>query len=101
MIVGGGFGGLSAAERLNSNLVDVTFIDRRNYYLFQPLLYHGATGTPSVGEITSRFGIPTGTKYSEGVNHEFESSFRSSRRSLPGKRADGQDRIRFERAPAA
>lgn len=30
VIVGGGFGGLSAAQRLNSNLVDVTLIDRRN-----------------------------------------------------------------------
>jgi NADH:ubiquinone reductase (H+-translocating) len=38
VIVGGGFGGLSAARQLKSDLVDVTVIDRRNYYLFQPLL---------------------------------------------------------------
>lgn len=53
VIVGGGFGGLSAAQRLKSNLVDVTLIDRRNYHLFQPLLYQVATGSLSPGEIAS------------------------------------------------
>jgi NADH:ubiquinone reductase (H+-translocating) len=53
VIVGGGFGGLSAAQHLNSNLVDVTLIDRRNYHLFQPLLYQVATGSLSPGEIAS------------------------------------------------
>src|ERR1700720_4632127 len=53
VIVGGGFGGLSAARHLNSNLVDVTLIDRQNYYLFQPLLYQVATGSLSPGEIAS------------------------------------------------
>ena len=53
VIVGGGFGGLSAAQHLRSNLVDVTVIDRRNYHLFQPLLYQVATGSLSAGEIAS------------------------------------------------
>ena len=53
VIVGGGFGGLSAALNLNSNLVDVTMIDRRNYHLFQPLLYQIATGSLSAGEISA------------------------------------------------
>jgi NADH dehydrogenase len=53
VIVGGGFGGLSAAQQLNSDLVDVTLIDRRNYHLFQPLLYQVATGSLSEGEIAS------------------------------------------------
>jgi NADH:ubiquinone reductase (H+-translocating) len=53
VIIGGGFGGLSAAQRLNSDLVDVTLIDRRNYHLFQPLLYQVATGSLSAGEIAS------------------------------------------------
>ena len=53
VIIGGGFGGLSAAQHLNSNLVDVTLIDRRNYHLFQPLLYQVATGSLSPGEIAS------------------------------------------------
>jgi NADH dehydrogenase len=51
VIVGGGFGGLSAAQHLHSNLVEVTLIDRRNYHLFQPLLYQVATGSLSPGEI--------------------------------------------------
>jgi NADH:ubiquinone reductase (H+-translocating) len=53
VIVGGGFGGLCAAQHLNSNLVDVTLIDRRNYHLFQPLLYQVATGSLSAGEVAS------------------------------------------------
>ena len=44
IIVGGGFGGLCAAQALKSNSVDVTLIDRRNHHLFQPLLYQVATG---------------------------------------------------------
>jgi NADH dehydrogenase len=53
VIIGGGFGGLSAAQHLHSNLVDVTLIDRRNYHLFQPLLYQVATGSLSAGEVAS------------------------------------------------
>src|SRR6516225_4277558 len=43
IIVGGGFGGLSAARSLARAPVDVTLIDRHNYHLFQPLLYQVAT----------------------------------------------------------
>jgi NADH:ubiquinone reductase (H+-translocating) len=53
VIIGGGFGGLSAAQHLKSNLVDITLIDRRNYHLFQPLLYQVATGSLSAGEVAS------------------------------------------------
>ncbi len=53
VIVGGGFGGLSAAQALNNEPVEVTLIDRRNYHLFQPLLYQVATGSLSPGEIAS------------------------------------------------
>jgi NADH:quinone reductase (non-electrogenic) len=53
VIIGGGFGGLSAAQSLKSDLVDVTLIDRRNYHLFQPLLYQVATGSLSPGEIAA------------------------------------------------
>ena len=53
VIIGGGFGGLSAAQHLHSDLVDVTVIDRRNYHLFQPLLYQVATGSLSAGEVAS------------------------------------------------
>ena len=53
VIVGGGFGGLRAAQNLRSDLVDVTLVDRRNYHLFQPLLYQVATGSLSPGELAS------------------------------------------------
>ncbi len=53
VILGGGFGGLSAARRLRSADVSVTLIDRRNFHLFQPLMYQVATGSLSAGEIAA------------------------------------------------
>jgi NADH dehydrogenase len=53
VILGGGFGGLYAARSLKHTDVDVTLIDRRNFHLFQPLLYQVATGALSPGEIAS------------------------------------------------
>src|SRR5689334_8432318 len=53
IIIGGGFGGLSAAQALKSAPVDATLIDRRNYHLFQPLLYQVATGSLSPGEVAA------------------------------------------------
>jgi NADH dehydrogenase len=53
VIVGGGFGGLYAARALNGAPVEVTLVDRRNYHLFQPLLYQVATGSLSPGEIAA------------------------------------------------
>ena len=53
VIVGGGFGGLRAAQAFKSAPADVTLIDRRNYHLFQPLLYQVATGSLSPGEIAA------------------------------------------------
>jgi NADH:quinone reductase (non-electrogenic) len=53
VIVGGGFGGLYAARTLGRAPVSVTLIDRRNFHLFQPLLYQVATGALSPGEIAS------------------------------------------------
>ncbi len=53
VILGGGFGGLSAARELKSAPVKVTLIDRRNYHLFQPLLYQVATGSLSPANIAS------------------------------------------------
>src|SRR3989442_4769871 len=53
VILGGGFGGLSAAQKLKRAQVDVTLIDRRNFHLFQPLLYQVATGSLSPGEIAA------------------------------------------------
>lgn len=53
VIVGAGFGGLSAAHALAGADADVTVIDRRNYHLFQPLLYQVATAGLSPAQIAS------------------------------------------------
>jgi NADH:ubiquinone reductase (H+-translocating) len=51
VIVGGGFGGLAAARKLRRAEVDVTLIDRQNFFLFQPLAYQVATGSLSSVEV--------------------------------------------------
>src|SRR5512132_3855302 len=53
VVVGGGFGGLQAVRKLRHAPVDITLIDRRNFHLFQPLVYQVATGALSPGEIAS------------------------------------------------
>jgi glycine/D-amino acid oxidase-like deaminating enzyme len=53
ILIGGGLGGLRAARALKSAPVDVTLIDRRNYHLFQPLLYQVATGSLSPGQMAA------------------------------------------------
>ena len=51
LIIGAGFGGLAAARRLGEAPLAVTIVDRRNYHLFQPLLYQVATAALSPGDI--------------------------------------------------
>ncbi len=53
VILGGGFGGLYAARVLGAGGANVTLVDRRNFHLFQPLLYQVATGGLSPGDIAS------------------------------------------------
>jgi NADH dehydrogenase len=53
VILGGGFGGLYAAKILSRGKVKVTVIDKRNFHLFQPLLYQVAAGWLSPGDIAS------------------------------------------------
>lgn len=53
VIIGGGFGGLNAAQALRRAPVEVTLIDRRNFHLFQPLLYQVATGGLSPANIAA------------------------------------------------
>lgn len=53
VIIGGGFGGLSAAKSLKKVAVQVTLLDRQNYHLFQPLLYQVATGALSPANIAA------------------------------------------------
>ena len=51
VIIGGGFGGLTAAQKLKHAPVEVTLVDRCNYHLFQPLLYQVATGSLSPANV--------------------------------------------------
>lgn len=53
VIVGGGFGGLYAAQSVAKSQVKVTLIDKRNFHVFQPLLYQVATGGLSPADISS------------------------------------------------
>ena len=53
VVVGGGFGGLQAVRRLRRAPVEVTLIDRRNFHVFQPLLYQVATGALAPEEIAA------------------------------------------------
>jgi len=53
VIIGAGFGGLTAAMRLQRTDADVMVIDRRNYHLFQPLLYQVATAALSPADIAA------------------------------------------------
>ena len=53
VIVGGGFGGLNAAQKLSKYPVTITVVDRKNHHTFQPLLYQVATAGLSPGEIAA------------------------------------------------
>src|SRR6478609_10799401 len=52
VIVGGGFGGLSAIRALRKADVDITLVDRHTYNTFQPLLYQVATAGLNPGDVT-------------------------------------------------
>ena len=51
VVVGGGFGGINAIQKLRDLPVDITLVDKRNFHLFQPLTYQVATGALSPGEV--------------------------------------------------
>lgn len=53
VIIGGGFGGITAAKKLKGEDVDITVIDKSNHHLFQPLLYQVATAALSPGDIAA------------------------------------------------
>ena len=51
VVVGGGFGGLQAVERLKGAAVDIIIVDQRNHHIFQPLLYQVATASLATSEV--------------------------------------------------
>lgn len=53
VIIGGGFAGITAANKLKNSNAEVTIIDKANHHLFQPLLYQVATGALSPGDIAA------------------------------------------------
>ncbi|MEA2163086.1 MAG: hypothetical protein QOK37_1213 [Thermoanaerobaculia bacterium] len=53
VIIGGGFGGLYAAKTLRHSPARITLVDRRNYHLFQPLLYQVATAALNPSDIAA------------------------------------------------
>src|SRR5256885_10352312 len=53
VIIGGGFGGLYAAKTLAKTNANITLVDRRNYHLFQPLLYQVATAALNPSDIAA------------------------------------------------
>ena len=57
VIVGGGFGGLYAAQALKRAPVDVTLVDRRNFHLFQPLLYQWRRGPSRLATLRLRYAV--------------------------------------------
>ena len=81
VIVGAGFGGLSAARTLVNEPVDVTIVDQRNFHTFQPLLYEVATAGLEAGDVaypvraifgrsrnvTFRFGRVTGVDWEHNL----------------------------------
>ena len=63
VVVGGGFGGLWATRHLKKADVEITLVDKRNFHLFQPLLYQVATGGLSPADIASPLrGVLAGQK---------------------------------------
>jgi NADH dehydrogenase len=68
VIIGAGFGGMEAAKRLAKAPVRITLIDRRNYHLFQPLLYQIAIA----GLVPSQIAYPVRTIFRHQKNFSFQ-----------------------------
>ena len=96
VIVGGGFAGLRAAKALRRAPVDVTLIDRRNFHLFQPLLYQVATGSLSPGEIATPLrAVLRRQKNARVVLGEVHDFDLTARQVIVGRAAGGGDDVRL------
>ena len=92
VIVGGGFGGLSAAKGLAGQPFDVTLIDRNNHHLFQPLLYQVATAALSPADIASPIrGILRGQQNAKVILAEVSGVDLKSKQVLAGGRRIAYD----------
>ncbi len=97
IVVGGGFGGLLAVRTLRRMPVDVTLIDRRNFHLFQPLVYQVATGALTAGEIASPLrGIFKGDRNVRVVLGEVTGFDLAGRRVVVGGMPDDEGERDFE-----
>ena len=96
VIVGGGFAGLRTAKALRRAPVDITLIDRRNFHLFQPLLYQVATGSLSPGEIATPLRAvlrrQRNVRVVLGEVHDFDLT---TREVLVGRAAGGGEDVRL------
>jgi NADH:ubiquinone reductase (H+-translocating) len=91
VVVGGGFAGVAAVKALRDAPVEVTLVDRRNFHLFQPLLYQVATGALSPGEIASPLrAIFRRQANAEVLMAEVTDIDLQNRRVLVQRQADGQ-----------
>ena len=96
VIVGGGFAGLRAAKALRRAPVDVTLIDRRNFHLFQPLLYQVATGSLSPGEIATPLrAVLRRQKNARVVLGEVHDFDLTARQVIVGRAAGGGEDLRL------
>ena len=68
VIVGGGFAGIQACRALAKSEVRITLIDKRNFNLFQPLLYQVATGLVASGDIATPLRELVGKKATKRAN---------------------------------
>ena len=94
VVVGGGFGGLQAVRNLRRAPVEVTLVDRRNFHLFQPLLYQVATGALSSDEIATPLrGILKRQKNARVVMGEVRDFDLDRRRVVLGSLANGEESL--------
>jgi NADH dehydrogenase len=92
VIIGGGFGGLSAARGLAGAPVDVTLIDRHNYHLFQPLLYQVATAGLAPNDIAAPIRAILHRQANATVLMETVTGIDAARRSV----LMGQEHVRYD-----
>src|SRR5215475_10567110 len=92
VIIGAGFGGLSAAKSLSKAPFDVVVIDRYNYHMFQPLLYQVATAALSPGDIA----FPIRTVFRRAPNMRVVLATVSAIDAEPNEVIAGANRIPFD-----